>query len=337
MNLGFCFVNSFTLSPALYVGDFDGDGRSDVLCHDFSTGAGGSGHDWILYSNGGTTAPLGGASWGPSSYAPWCQGSNRELVIGDFNGDGRSDILCHDKVDPFWKIEIRTAQAQPARFDEAHRWFTDNSNWCNDTGTSNGRPWYDHLLAADVDGDGLDDLICHNPFNGFKYISYSKANRVTADVAPVPTFGTTSGSGPGVFVSTDWLFNLTWCTGFSSSGFESYQFGLADINGDGAADMWCHNRDSSSSDAGKSYVMYGHPRTRGSPNVCGSTAPYNCTTGGTSDWVSSTSSCKGNVATPPVFVVGEFDGDNRADFLCHDNSGASCSASNTNCVSFYPF
>jgi hypothetical protein len=131
---------------------------------------------------------------------------------------------------------------------------------------------------------------------------------------------------------------LTWCTGFSPSGYESYQFGLADINGDGAADMWCHNRDNSSSDMGKSYVMYGHPRTRGTPGVCGSTAPYNCTTGGTSDWTSSTSSCKGNIAgTPPVFVVSDFDGDNRADFLCHDTSGASCFSSNTNCVSFYPF
>ena len=27
----------------------------------------------------------------------WCKHNGAQLLIGDFNGDGRSDLLCHDK------------------------------------------------------------------------------------------------------------------------------------------------------------------------------------------------------------------------------------------------
>ncbi|NLG33385.1 MAG: DUF2334 domain-containing protein [Syntrophomonadaceae bacterium] len=65
------------------VGDFNGDGKSDVLAVDVVKG------DWqIALSNGKEFKPYGDA------FMPWAAGTDVIAMVGDFNGDGRTDIAA---------------------------------------------------------------------------------------------------------------------------------------------------------------------------------------------------------------------------------------------------
>ena len=80
----------FTLTKPFFqfrsvVGDFDGNGHDDMLCHDPNTG-----NVEIHYSHRNSFQPL---TW--SRDIDWCLESNSELFAGDFNGDKKSDLLCH--------------------------------------------------------------------------------------------------------------------------------------------------------------------------------------------------------------------------------------------------
>src|SRR6185369_14923261 len=83
------------------------------------------------------------------------------------------------------------------------------SGWCSHSGATFGQ--------VDFNGDGRAELWCHDPINGA-----SAGN-------PWVALSTGSGfSGGGVWLSG-------WC---SHSGAT---FGQADFNGDGRADLWCHD------------------------------------------------------------------------------------------------
>jgi hypothetical protein len=72
----------------LRVGDFNGDGRSDLLCHDTNTGK-----KWINFDFAMPESYL--RDW-ESTLNHFCSHRGAQLHVGDFNGDGRSDLLCHD-------------------------------------------------------------------------------------------------------------------------------------------------------------------------------------------------------------------------------------------------
>jgi V8-like Glu-specific endopeptidase len=70
-------------TAALLVGDFNGDGREDLLCREPS------GINSVSLANG--SGKFTGASFVASS--PWCAGAPR-VVTGKFNGDARTDVTC---------------------------------------------------------------------------------------------------------------------------------------------------------------------------------------------------------------------------------------------------
>ncbi len=72
-------------------GDFDGDGRDDLLCH------GRDGRHWIA-----TSDIDGGFHPAWEGLANWCRHDGAEVLTGDFNGDGRTDLLCHDGAGQKW-------------------------------------------------------------------------------------------------------------------------------------------------------------------------------------------------------------------------------------------
>jgi len=336
-----CYVSARTPKPQFDVGDFDGDGRTDLFCHDASTG-----RDYISYSDGADlpyTRELEppytiGADWtnAQTAKASWCNRRNGldHIVIGDYNGDGRSDLLCHNKGLPV-TIEIRLAMADDLRFPPGTTqvfrfprvsWssakVSGGFNWCFDTGKIAGRTWYNKLLAGDIDGDGLDDLLCHRPSDGFKFIAFNKWNRRDKKQQWVDTSLEVAASSPRTpegyepfFTATDWLFPLGWCKDFDHRGNYLNQFRLADVNGDGADDMVCHNV---SADVGKSYVMYAHRRSRGEPHACDTAPPFRQPFSCTTDWTRPTAWCQAGPASLPTLLLADLDGDHRSDFVCHE-------------------
>jgi len=85
---------------SVYVGDFNGDNRTDILCHDTK------GYVWIAYAdNAGTFT---GTGWQKDMHFCTCAGCT--VCIGDFDKDGKSDMLCNQRpITPLWSFAYATA------------------------------------------------------------------------------------------------------------------------------------------------------------------------------------------------------------------------------------
>src|SRR5260221_5849080 len=73
-----------------FVGDFDGDGRTDIATF--------NGSAWqVCLSTGSSASGFTCSSWGgPGSYV-------YNSVLGDFNGDGRTDIAGYTGIGGSWR------------------------------------------------------------------------------------------------------------------------------------------------------------------------------------------------------------------------------------------
>ena len=69
------------------MGDFDGDGRDDLLCHDPAAGK-----LWVDLAD--ASGRFYGSDW--SSDPDFCMASQGRIQVADSNGDGRDDVLCYD-------------------------------------------------------------------------------------------------------------------------------------------------------------------------------------------------------------------------------------------------
>jgi hypothetical protein len=135
----------------LFTGDFNADGALDYLCHDTNDGK-----KWIDYQSGGAFT---GTNW--SRAANWCTGSSNQVLIGDFNGDNRDDMICHTSSSKY--IDYADSNAQFMGTEWSY-----NSTWC----TSSGMVIY----TGDYNDDGRDDLYCYNKSTGTKYLDYADAS-----------------------------------------------------------------------------------------------------------------------------------------------------------------
>jgi len=178
----------------LFVGDFDGDGTDDLLCHDTETG-----RKWVDRAN--PTGLFNGNDW-ISPANGWCAHSTAQLLIADLNGDGRDDLLCHDRHDgeKWWTYASATGS-----FTGATSYA--NTSWCRMPGQE--------VHIGDFDGDGRDDLLCHDPVTGKKSIDYSADGIDGTDYA-------TAANG--------------WC----AHGPEA-RLKVGKINGDNRDDLFCHD------------------------------------------------------------------------------------------------
>ncbi|MFP2956776.1 FG-GAP-like repeat-containing protein [Myxococcus sp. 1LA] len=287
----------------LHLGDFNGDGRSDLLCHDTNNG-----YKWLLYTDA-TGQVGGGGGW--AAALGWCSGA-RQVFTGDFNGDGRTDLLCHDSstgpksvlyadsrgtlLGGQWSGAAGWCSHAGARLfvgdldgngradllchdeNSGNRWWmltnaagqpggagvgSAPGGWCNHAGTQ--------LHVGDFNGDGRTDMLCHDSSNGNQWLAYTGSS------------GQPGGGG-------SWEVRQTWCS------HSSAQLHLGDFNGDGRTDMLCHD-----SINGSKWFSYtgsnGHPGTGGSWS-----GPFGrlCST------------------TQGDLRIGRFNGDNKSDLLCND-------------------
>ena len=178
----------------LYHGDFNGDQHTDLLCFDLAGGV-------QAVSLADTAGHFSGTSW--ASAGGWCnQSENRQLLVGDFNGDQRDDLLCHDRSTGEKLVDYANASGQFL----GTNWSTVTS-WCG--GNAGSR-----LFVADFNGDGRDDLLCHNLHSGFIRLDYASAS--------------------GTFEGTDWQTG-PWCNDEGDALF------VGDFDGNGRSDLLCHS------------------------------------------------------------------------------------------------
>ncbi len=187
-NLGWCKG----ASRQLLVGDFNGDRRADLLCHTPATG-------YKAVALARTGGRFVGTDWKKS--LGWCTGA-RQLLVGTFNGDRRADLLCHDPATGYKAVAL----ARPGGRFAGTDWERD-LGWCFHAGA--------RLRVGDVTGDGRDDLLCHDSVTGYLWVARARTG--------------------GWFAGTDWERNMGWCR---DPGTE---LRASDVNGDARDDLLCHD------------------------------------------------------------------------------------------------
>ncbi|MCP4212939.1 MAG: hypothetical protein GY764_15885 [Halieaceae bacterium] len=124
----------------MIVGDFDGDGRTDVAAWDGSA--------WVTYISNGTSTALNFANVS-NNLGSLVAGDAGSLLSGDFDGDGKSDLASRESDTSNWVVWISAGVSGDAlTFQEV----TNNSlGYAVDSTVPR--------VAADFSGDGKSDVL----------------------------------------------------------------------------------------------------------------------------------------------------------------------------------
>lgn len=149
---------------AVRAADFDGDGNVDlaVACH-FT-------RSWVLYNEGGLR--FSQVQVLPTSVAGV---TFRSLTVGDFNGDKRPDLAALAELDINIKTQVRYGRGL------VQVWLNEGSGWRPETSEAfNTGIMGDWLSAADLNADGLDDLLLTSRGQGVVDLIYINEGRGSA-------------------------------------------------------------------------------------------------------------------------------------------------------------
>lgn len=174
-------------SGAGYVGDFDGNGQDDFLLADGRIVLTGTGAKRVL-------------NWGLHGIKKFR--TDYEVLVGDFNGDGRSDALIHKRKTQVYQVYLSTGSGFAPQAP-----FTLPSGITRET-------------LGDVNGDGFSDLI---------YMASQQFVVLLSDgsVFGAPAGGMrASGAATGSSLSTQAINAYSWT-----------HYRMGDVNGDGRVDI----------------------------------------------------------------------------------------------------
>lgn len=146
----------------LYTGDFTGDGRTDLLCRT-PTAWGATLRTYVAQP---TIAPRYRLA-DPAHQllgTTWCTHASAQMLVGDFNGDRRTDLLCHDKASGAKWIRYTDASGRiPST--STGEFFTD-THWCSHVGAE--------LFTGDFNRDAKTDLLCFTRPTGYLHVQLSR-------------------------------------------------------------------------------------------------------------------------------------------------------------------
>ena len=231
-------VTSWT-SQAFRTGDFNGDGKADILLRQFGSGII---TDWFSNASGGWTS--NGATFAAAVSAVW-----KVVAVGDVNGDGKSDII--------WRADNGDLAV----------WTCDSTGFCSGVWSASAPPAWKIAGVGDFNGDGRCDILWRND-NG----------AVTEWLGQTDASFVDNSANAGNSVGNDW-----------------HIVGTGDFNGDGRTDVLWRNDN-----------------------------------GQVTDWLAtSTGGFYGNSAVSyvvdsqwKVVAVGDFNGDHRSDILFRNVNGS---------------
>jgi len=173
-------------------GDFNGDGRTDVMKFDVPASGTSRRPLWVGLSDG---TKLNTTRW-----ATWHNNTRMKVLAGDFNGDGKTDVVKFDvPASGVAKKPVWVGLSDGTRFN-ASRWAT----WHNSKRM--------RVLAGDFDGDGRTDMM-----------------KVDVPASGASDFPLWVGLSDGTqFSTTQWG---TWPTN------QQMKLRTGDFNGDGKTDV----------------------------------------------------------------------------------------------------
>ena len=194
-----------------YIGDFNGDGRADGRT-DILWGAKlapndmrSAGYRDILLSNGdGSFTPVYNVQNQNNAYIGW------NPHFGDFNGDGRTDILWDNKLSG---VDLRSAGDRNLWLSTGNGTFAITGNFLGQNGGYIG--WNPHI--ADFNGDGKADVLWD-----FKYSQDVERS------AGYRTLWASNASG---------TYSITANVAGQDGFYLGWGLEVADFNGDGKADI----------------------------------------------------------------------------------------------------
>jgi hypothetical protein len=222
------------------IGDFDGNGTGDILWRNTTTGT------ITIWFMNGTTVTFSGAPLNGTASTVW-----QVAAIGDFNGDGKSDILWRNTSDFTTYI-----------------WFMDNTVITSHgfTAASAGAVWQ-IVGIGDFDADGKSDILWRNSTDYTTYIWFMNGTTFTSSgfieaaagvvwqIAGIADFDL-NGASDILWRNTSdgttylWSLNGTALASFgftdASAGLNWTIEGLGDFDADGVNDiLWRNSADGS--------------------------------------------------------------------------------------------
>lgn len=205
-----------------FVGDVNGDGKADVIQYD---AAGttlpvclATDHGWACENQRATyVAGLGAGNSNSGIYGD-ASGKGTTVLVGDVNGDGKADVVQYN---PTW-------QSIPVCFSTGRGWSCENLEASYVGGVRSGNSGsgvFDATTVkiADVNGDGKADIVQWNAAWTSVPVCFSTGHGWACENRPADYVGgvVAGNSGSGVF----------------GSAFGSSTMLVADVNGDGYADV----------------------------------------------------------------------------------------------------
>lgn len=153
-NNGANLIASWQMKPSdrFCAGDFDGNGRDDLL----AVAVNGWSH---LMRWDGTSWQYSWGNNGSNLIASWQMKPSDRYVVGDFNGDGRDEVLAI----------AANGWSHLMRWDGSSWQYVWGNNGANQIALWKMRP-DDRYIAGDFDGDGRDEVLVIAANNGWSHL-----------------------------------------------------------------------------------------------------------------------------------------------------------------------